>query len=807
VPDSHGDAWPLPPYFSLAAQSTGTAEACVADLFDGTGVAGHLAAFRPEEGVIEVAPPGHAAAIVAPDALRRLRLTSPIGLVPMADKSVRRDIRLSADKRRFAIQYRDGRGEAGETRGFLHDRRGTYLYVAQDEKHCERWYVPDSAGRVRIGESLGDILVREKVVEVPQVEAARRERDAARTRKIGDILVHNRTLSQEQLDEALHKQQGLPSARLGDILVEHGVLTQPQLEQALKAQQRDRSLPLGDVLIRSGLASREDVVRGLAIKLGVPSVDVRGFAIDPGVLELIPLDVALASQALPLYREGMALVVAAANPLDVELLRRLQFITGLRVIPVLASAEDVLARLEKEHAGHRGATTPPLLATSASKQPDTPALELAVLIEAENVSSTEPANADPQLDSSNTLVRLVNRMVLDAHAQGASDIHIETNPGTARTRVRLRLDGVMTDYLELPATARSAVISRIKIMSNLDISERRHPQDGKISFRQFGPADLDLRVAVIPTAGGLEDIVIRLLSSAKPLPIGKLGLTAADLANLKRLSERSYGLLLVCGPTGSGKTTTLHSVLSAINTPELKIWTAEDPIEIRQEGLRQVQVNARIGFTFAAALRSFLRADPDVIMVGEIRDAETARIAIESSLTGHLVFSTLHTNSATESIVRLLDLGMDPFNFADALLGIVGQRLARRLCAQCRARADAGEDMLRELAGEYCRNTQLEVPETIAAWRREYGGADGHIGLWRAQGCDACHGSGYRGRLGVYELLVSNPNVKRLIQARAPVHELLAAAQAEGMKTLMQDGGVKVLQGLTDLVQVRSACA
>ncbi|MGH6915426.1 MAG: GspE/PulE family protein, partial [Geminicoccales bacterium] len=324
------------------------------------------------------------------------------------------------------------------------------------------------------------------------------------------------------------------------------------------------------------------------------------------------------------------------------------------------------------------------------------------------------------------------------------------------------------------------------------------PQDGKIEFKRFGPIDVDLRLATIPTANGLEDIVVRVLASAAALPIGKLGFDAETLASIKRLVSRPHGLFLVCGPTGSGKTTTLHSLLGFLNTADLKIWTAEDPIEIVQPGLRQVQVHPKIGWTFAAALRSFMRADPDVIMVGEMRDAETCKSGIEASLTGHIVLSTLHTNSAAESVVRLLDLGMDPFNFADALLGVLAQRLVRALCQSCRERYQPDAKELERLAIEYCGDTPLDATKLLEEWRQA------RPSLYRAKGCKECDRTGYKGRMAVYELLIGDAAVKRLIQSRAPVSEVAAAAMAAGMRTLKQDGIDKVLQGLTDIQQARS---
>jgi type II secretory ATPase GspE/PulE/Tfp pilus assembly ATPase PilB-like protein len=396
----------------------------------------------------------------------------------------------------------------------------------------------------------------------------------------------------------------------------------------------------------------------------------------------------------------------------------------------------------------------------------------------------------------------VNKVILDAMESGASDIHIEPGTGKRPTRVRMRRDGVLADYAELPARFRAALVSRIKIMANLNIAERRKPQDGKIDFSKFGPAQLELRVATIPTNNGIENVILRLLAAAKPLPLASLGIEASILERMKAMAERPHGLMLVCGPTGSGKTTTLHSLISHINTPERKIWTAEDPVEITQEGLSQVQVNPRIDWTFAAALRSFLRADPDVIMVGEMRDAETASMAVEASLTGHLVLSTLHTNSAPETATRLLDMGVDPFNFGDALLGVLAQRLVRRVCSGCGVSHPAGAEALESLSREYVSGTDADPHGVAARW---LAGPVPPV-MTRGAGCDTCTGSGYRGRLGLYEFMEVTPELRVLIQSRAPAEKLRECAVRGGMRSLKQDGIEKVLRGETTLEQVRAAC-
>jgi len=416
----------------------------------------------------------------------------------------------------------------------------------------------------------------------------------------------------------------------------------------------------------------------------------------------------------------------------------------------------------------------------------------------------------------NELVKLVNKIIVDAYHQGASDIHIEPGTGKEKTAIRFRRDGTLGPYIEVPASYRNALTARLKIMCDLDISEKRKPQDGKIKFKKFGPLDIELRVATLPTAGGVEDVVMRILAAGEPIPLEKLGLSQRNLATLKEVVDKPYGLFFVCGPTGSGKTTTLHSVLKYLNTPESKIWTAEDPVEITQKGLRQVQVNPKAGLTFAIAMRAFLRADPDIIMVGEMRDKETVSTGIEASLTGHLVLATLHTNSAPESIIRLLDMGMDPFNFADALLGILAQRLAKRLCVKCKKARPATEDDIKILLHEYCtelayleewkKDPQAAMDNIRQEWVKLFANGKGQLTLHDPVGCEVCNNTGYKGRVGLHELLVGTEAIKKNIQEHARVAEMVATALAEGMHTLKQDGIEKVLQGITDLKQVRAVC-
>lgn len=426
----------------------------------------------------------------------------------------------------------------------------------------------------------------------------------------------------------------------------------------------------------------------------------------------------------------------------------------------------------------------------------------------ERKEATGPSVAD------NDMVRLVNKIIMDAYQSQASDIHIEPGTGQDKVQVRLRIDGTLEKVLELPAAIRHTLVARIKIMSDLDISESRRPQDGKIAFKKFGALDIELRVATIPSAGGGEDVVMRILAGGEPIPLDDLGLLAQNKERLLNVINKPYGLFYVCGPTGSGKTTTLHSILAYLNTPETKIWTAEDPVEITQKGLRQVQVNKKAGIDFALLMRAFLRADPDIIMVGESRDQETVSMGVEASLTGHLVFSTLHTNSAPESITRLLDMGMDPFNFSDALLGVLAQRLAKRLC-RCKEEYFPEDQEIKAFMTEYANELKhtaawqqdynTEIKKLYASFKDRYG-SNGRMRLYRAVGCDECRGSGYKGRLGLHELLVADENLKALIQERARVSTLFTASVQGGMLTLKMDGMEKALMGLTDMKQVRAVC-
>ena len=788
--------WPAPPYWEFAEDPAERPqhEECLLSFKDGEKATGALLELLPDAETLKFRQAkGRGAVTVAFADLQGVHLLRPVKMHRQLVSLEATEIFAPSDRQSFSVELASGATLEGETVGHVHALCGLFLYLPEADGTVIRCFVPAGAALdSRIGKPLGEMLVDENLASADAVGAALSKQKSLRSRKLGEYLTANQIVSPEQLAAALKAQSAQPVQKLGETLVALGYLTEGELQEALAIEARDRSVPLGQILADMGVLDAEVVNGVMARKLGIPFVSLKDFRVVPGVLKRLPAAVAHRYQVLPISEADNALVIAVENPLNMEKMDELRFVAGTKVVPVMAGAQDLREALERFYGPARD---PELAARRAGIDVAIGELTHRLASESAEVDAAEAQSVE--IDS--TLVKLVNKIIVDAVEQKASDIHIECNPAGKDVRVRFRKDGVLVPYLEIPHRSRSAVVSRIKIMSHLDITERRKPQDGKIEFKRFGPIDVDLRVATVPTAGGLEDIVMRVLASANAVPLDRLGFETEALANIKRLVDRPHGLFLVCGPTGSGKTTTLHSILAYLNTSELKIWTAEDPIEIAQPGLRQVQVQPKIGWTFAAAMRSFMRADPDVIMVGEMRDAETTKMGIEASLTGHIVLSTLHTNSAPESVVRLLDLGMDPFNFADALLGVLAQRLVRRLCPACKAKYQPSAAEVVALEREYVGDTGADPAPVFNAWRAETLPV-----LYRAKGCSECDKTGYKGRLGVYELMVAAPKVKRLVQTRAPVTEIAAAAIAAGMRTLKQDGIAKVLQGLTDLQQVRA---
>jgi type II secretory ATPase GspE/PulE/Tfp pilus assembly ATPase PilB-like protein len=581
---------------------------------------------------------------------------------------------------------------------------------------------------------------------------------------------------------ALYKQKKLATSRKSkfDYLLENHIVTQKELAKAVVAA-RNNGVPIEQVLMDEFKISSREIGEALSRYYDLPLIQYNDSMPIPGeLLAGIKVGFMRNNSWVPIRSEDGDILIAIDNPEDITRVDEIRTLFPKKKVKLAYAVKQDIDKIIS-------------LFTTDQKQLSS-IDEIISQLRGEEEEIEEDTSVS---EESSAVVQLVNKMILDAYARGASDIHVEPSPGRQNTQVRIRVDGACTIYQTIPYSYKNAVVSRIKIMSDLDIAERRKPQDGKIKFKKYSGKDIELRVATVPTQGAVEDVVMRILAAGEPIPLDKMHFSERNYENFIKAISNPYGLIFCCGPTGSGKTTTLHSALARINTVERKIWTAEDPVEITQKGLRQVQVQPRIGFDFAAAMRAFLRADPDVIMVGEMRDRETTHMGIEASLTGHLVFSTLHTNSAPESITRLLDMGMDPFNFADAIIAILAQRLARTLCKNCKKPYNPAKSEYDELVREYGADLfdkNVHIPYTP------------DLTLHQPEGCDMCNRTGYRGRMGLHELLVASDKIKEMIVVRAPMADIRDQAIEEGMTTLKQDGIEKVFAGYLDFKEVRKVC-
>src|SRR6059036_2028049 len=560
--------------------------------------------------------------------------------------------------------------------------------------------------------------------------------------------------------------------RLGDLLVADGLLTPAQLQKAF-GEQKGSTEKLGSVLIKLGFINEEQLIGFHSRQYGVPSITLAQLEIDPGVLRLVPAPIAKKYEVIPVRKMGSSLAVAMADPTNVFALDDIAFMTNLQVLPLVASQTAIRKAIDRNYQSKTEAIANVMQDISS----DLANIEV-VEGEEDTGSKVDVFELKESADEA-PVVKLVNMVLVDAIQKGASDVHFETYEKVFR--IRFRMDGVLHEMLSPPKRLESAILSRLKIMSNLDIAERRLPQDGRIKLRYTG-REIDFRVSTLPTIFG-EKAVLRILDKdALQLDLTKLGFDPWSLEKFNAVIHQPYGMVLITGPTGSGKTTTLYSAIHTINSPDVNIMTAEDPVEYNLKGVNQVQINEGVGRTFAAALRSFLRQDPDVILVGETRDLETAQISIRAALTGHLVFTTLHTNDCPSTVARLLDMGIPPFLVSSSLMLILAQRLGRRVCKECKQPYEADEEML--------------VPYGHTAT------GHGKVTLYKGKGCPTCSFTGMKGRVAIYETMPISEELRDGILRSATAAELQEIAKSQGMKTLRQSGLLKVLDGTTTIEEV-----
>jgi type II secretory ATPase GspE/PulE/Tfp pilus assembly ATPase PilB-like protein len=627
-------------------------------------------------------------------------------------------------------------------------------------------------------------LSSQGLLEKSALDEALAEQQKLRNRRVGEILAEQAEVPQIVVEQAINNATGYGSkkihGRVGDILIEAGLVTTQQVDKALQDQASGKRKRIGLILIDQGLITEDQLLAALAHKFGLQVIDLDETEISPEALRQVPRDMIQRMQVVPIALQDTCLTVATSTPTDSTISENLRFATNCQIKLVCARAAQIGEKI-----------------ALLFDQSDDSVEDLIDELEDLDVVIDDEPELDKINESDSKVINLVNKVLLDANNKGISDIHFEPGMGSLPLKIRYRKDGICYTVHQIAATYKAAVISRLKIISKLDIAEHRRPQSGKILLKQAGER-IEYRVEITPTVGGQEDAVLRVLASTRIIPLVELGFSVKNLERFKALLYKPYGIILCVGPTGSGKTTSLHSALAEINTPDTKIWTAEDPVEITQEGLRQVQVHPKIGFDFADALRSFLRADPDVIMIGEMRDPVTAKTAIGASLTGHRVFSTLHTNNAPETVVRLIEMGMDPFNFADAMLGILAQRLARRLCNQCK---------------EPYHPTRAEYDDLVETYGAEQFEEDGlpefsrDLTLMKASSCEMCNGQGYAGRIAVHELLVNSAEIRQAIKQSTGVEQVTMIAMKQGMRNLRMDGIQKIFLGLTDLQQINRISA
>jgi type IV pilus assembly protein PilB len=595
--------------------------------------------------------------------------------------------------------------------------------------------------------------------------------------------------------------------RLGDLLVREKLISREQLDKALQ-EQKQSGTRVGYNLVKLGFIAETELTKILARQFKMPAVDLSRFEVDPRIAKLVPADLAMKHLVLPLKRDGRTLTVAMADPTNLGVLEDLKFITRYDIFPVIGGEFSIKSAVDKIYEAAMDSQVSDLMSVIDDME-----AEGDVEVVEEKDEDVSAAALQAQMEDA-PVVKLINAILTDAVKRGASDIHFECFEHDIR--VRYRIDGALQEVMRPPMKLKAALISRFKIMAQLNIAERRVPQDGRIKLK-MGKKVIDYRVSTLPTLFG-EKIVLRILDKGNlTLDLEKFGIEPKAERDLMEAVQNPYGMVLVTGPTGSGKTTTLYSALSKVNNLDVNIMTAEDPVEYNLYGVNQVLVRTEIGMTFAAALKAFLRQDPNIIMVGEIRDLETGGIAIKAALTGHMVLSTLHTNSAPETVTRLMDMGLEPFNVASALNLVLAQRLVRRICSSCKERYTPNElelgaakvkttTTLRDLrfTPESIENAKSKATKEAAPLLKNatLDTPISELPFFRGRGCDACAGTGLKGRQGVYEVMPMSPNLRKLILMNVGAVEIRDAAVEEGMLTLRMDGWMKIMKGITTLEQV-----
>ncbi len=667
-------------------------------------------------------------------------------------------------------------------------RYRTGFYALSVERNIPYNYIFFTFGGIKTRNQhnhLGEILEKKGIVPHSDITTALERQLSLKSRRVGEIISEQNQIRMGDVENVLQKsyRSGTipPNKRVGDILIAAGLVTRQQVDAALANQKTGQRKKIGELLVECGFVSEDQILKALSTKFRMKFVTLQDLAPDEKALKALPEELIHRIQIFPINYDKGHLVVATSKPTDPSIFNILRFSTNQKVELVVATSRDISAAIKKYFPANED------VLQLITEEID----EYSIIPEEEKLEDSVLNESDSKI------VRLCNKILIDGYEKGVSDIHVEPGMQNSPLIIRYRIDGSCKVVHSIPSMYKKPLISRIKIVSGLDITEHRMPQSGKILF-SINKKKVEYRVEITPTVGGNEDAVLRILSSGIPLSIDEMGFSPENLKYFKKILGKPYGIILSVGPTGSGKTTTLHSALRYINLPTRKIWTAEDPVEITQPGLRQVQVLPKIGFTFQKALRSFLRADPDVIMIGEMRDSETAKIAIQASLTGHLVFSTLHTNSAAETITRLIEMGIEPLNFSDAMLGILSQRLTLRLCAHCKEPYHPNREEYEELVNAY--GVESFKAHNMKSYSEEFT-------LMKKVGCEICEKSGYKGRIALHELLIETEEIKNAIKKRMHPSEIEQLMLKSGMKTLKMDGIDKIFQGLTDLSQVLKVCA